>query len=158
WLANGGLAQFGYPISEEQTDYFIGGPSDRYQVQYFERARFELHPENAPPYDVLLGQFGRQIMTENSLLSDRFAPLFIANSAVIQALGSPLRAAEQVQGATQAFERGRMVFLQNAPTYFQGDGPAIYALCGQRSGRWFPSPDTWQEGQDPGGGPAPTPG
>jgi hypothetical protein len=33
-----------------------------YTVQYFERARFEYHPENAPPYDVLLGQFGRQIL------------------------------------------------------------------------------------------------
>jgi len=30
-------------------------------VQYFERARFEYHPENAAPYDILLGQFGRQI-------------------------------------------------------------------------------------------------
>ncbi len=33
-----------------------------YQVQYFARARFELHPENAAPYDVLLGQFGRQFL------------------------------------------------------------------------------------------------
>jgi endonuclease YncB( thermonuclease family) len=28
-------------------------------VQYFERAVFERHPENAPPYDVLLSQLGR---------------------------------------------------------------------------------------------------
>jgi hypothetical protein len=33
-------------------------------VQYFERARFEYHPENAAPYDVLLGQFGRQFAGE----------------------------------------------------------------------------------------------
>jgi hypothetical protein len=31
-------------------------------VQYFERARFEYHPENPAPYDILLGQFGRQIL------------------------------------------------------------------------------------------------
>ena len=32
-----------------------------YRVQYFERARFEQHPENRFPYDVLLGQFWRRI-------------------------------------------------------------------------------------------------
>ncbi len=35
-----------------------------YTVQYFERARFEWHPENPAPYDVLLGQFGRQILAQ----------------------------------------------------------------------------------------------
>jgi hypothetical protein len=29
-----------------------------YTVQWFERARFEHHPENDPPYDVLLGLLG----------------------------------------------------------------------------------------------------
>jgi hypothetical protein len=33
-------------------------------VQYFERTRFEYHPENAPPYDILLGQCGRRILAE----------------------------------------------------------------------------------------------
>jgi len=31
-------------------------------VQYFERARFEYHPENPNPYMILLGQFGRRIL------------------------------------------------------------------------------------------------
>jgi hypothetical protein len=32
-------------------------------VQYFERARLELHPESTDPlYEVQLGQFGRQIL------------------------------------------------------------------------------------------------
>jgi beta-lactamase class A len=60
WQANGGLAQFGYPISEEFTETLEDGQP--YMVQYFERARFEHHPENDPPYDVLLGQFGRRIL------------------------------------------------------------------------------------------------
>jgi hypothetical protein len=60
WQRHGGLAQFGYPLTEEyveinQTD---GRP---YLVQYFERARFEYHGENAPPYDVLLGLLGHTI-------------------------------------------------------------------------------------------------
>jgi hypothetical protein len=57
WKGHGGLAQQGYPISEEfiETSDLNGKP---YTVQYFERAVFELHPENQPPYDVLLSQLG----------------------------------------------------------------------------------------------------
>jgi hypothetical protein len=62
WTTNGGLPQFGYPITEEITETLEDGK--QYRVQYFERARFEHHPENPPPYDVLLGQFGRQILGE----------------------------------------------------------------------------------------------
>ena len=60
WQANGGLPQFGYPISEEFREQIEDG--NTYVVQYFERARFEYHPENQPPYDSLLGQFGRRIL------------------------------------------------------------------------------------------------
>jgi hypothetical protein len=57
WQTNGGLAQQGYPISDEfQEKSNLDGKT--YKVQYFERAVFELHPENAPPYDVLLSQLG----------------------------------------------------------------------------------------------------
>ncbi len=59
WRANGDLAQFGYPISEE-LDELIAGQS--YRVQYFERARFEWHPESADAVQrVQLGQFGRVV-------------------------------------------------------------------------------------------------
>lgn len=59
WQANGGLPFFGYPISEEFTETLDDGRA--YRVQYFERARFEYHPENAPDAQVQLGQFGRTI-------------------------------------------------------------------------------------------------
>ena len=62
WLRNGGLAQFGYPLSEQFAETLEDG--NTYAVQYFERARFELHPENRPPFDVLLGQFGRRMLGE----------------------------------------------------------------------------------------------
>lgn len=63
WRSNGQLAQFGYPITEEFAETLEDGQS--YTVQYFERARFEYHPENAgTPYEVLLGQFGRRILAE----------------------------------------------------------------------------------------------
>lgn len=58
WQQNGGLTQQGYPLSNEfvEVSELNGQP---YTVQYFERAVFELHPENQPPYDVLLSQLGR---------------------------------------------------------------------------------------------------
>src|SRR3954452_21211137 len=52
WQGRGGLAAFGYPVSEELTEV---SPQDGqpYLVQYFQRARFELHPENVgTPYEV----------------------------------------------------------------------------------------------------------
>jgi hypothetical protein len=57
WLDNGGLAIFGYPLSEPFVEV---SPTDGkpYLVQYFERNRFELHPENPEPYNVLLGLLG----------------------------------------------------------------------------------------------------
>jgi hypothetical protein len=70
WRANGldlgqpgiseaeSLALFGLPISDVQTEEIEGKP---YQAQWFERARFELHPENQPPYNVLLGLLGNEV-------------------------------------------------------------------------------------------------
>ncbi len=62
WQARGGLPQFGFPISEEFEEQLEDGRV--YRVQYFERARFEHHPEYAAPNDVLLGHFGRRILGE----------------------------------------------------------------------------------------------
>jgi hypothetical protein len=51
WEQNGGLAVFGFPITAQQA-------GQTYVQQWFERARFELHPENKAPYDVLLARLG----------------------------------------------------------------------------------------------------
>lgn len=56
WIANGGLAIFGLPLCEEFMETDRQGHT--YIVQYFERARFEYHPELAPPYQILLGLLG----------------------------------------------------------------------------------------------------
>ncbi|WP_129626607.1 ELWxxDGT repeat protein [Candidatus Oscillochloris fontis] len=55
WEQNGGLPVFGYPVGSQQEAMVEGRP---FQTQWFERTRLELHPENAPPYDVLLGRIG----------------------------------------------------------------------------------------------------
>ncbi len=77
WKAHGGLASFGYPISEpfdevSQTD----GKS--HLVQYFERTRFELHPENAAPYNVLLGLLGSEAL-HNEVVPDEAVAIEGAN-------------------------------------------------------------------------------
>src|SRR6266545_2518356 len=59
WEQNGGLAVFGFPISSagEVANRWSG---QTYLTQWFERNRFEFHPENKPPYDVLLGRVSEE--------------------------------------------------------------------------------------------------
>ncbi len=154
WQRNGDLAQFGFPLTDEIPQMLEGGAT--YQVQYFERARLEFHPENQPPYDVLLGQFGRRILSDNDFLGvatgSGLGVLYITNEEVQGRLGLPTASAATAPGATQAFERGRMIW--------RGDTSRIYVLCGgeQAGPAVYDFPDTWDAGQDPGGGPAPPPG
>lgn len=58
------LALFGLPLSGEITETLRDGMT--YTVQYFERARFERHPENRFPYTVLLGLLGREVLGEDT--------------------------------------------------------------------------------------------
>ncbi len=62
WQAHGGVAIFGYPISEEIKE-------GDYLVQWFERARFEYRPENAgTDNEVLETQLGRQVLRDRGWL------------------------------------------------------------------------------------------
>jgi hypothetical protein len=63
WEQNGGLPVFGFPITPQHEETIEGVPL---QVQWFERNRLELHPENAPPYDVLLGRVGVQVLEQSN--------------------------------------------------------------------------------------------
>ena len=62
WESHGGLVQFGYPISEEYQEVSLTD-GKTYTTQYFERARFEYHPENkGTQYEVLQGLLGREML------------------------------------------------------------------------------------------------
>src|SRR6476619_3692508 len=63
WTANGGLSQQGYPISAEMQEK-SDTDGKTYTVQYFERAVFESHPENAAPNNVLLSLLGNFLYTQ----------------------------------------------------------------------------------------------
>lgn len=168
WKANGGLPQFGYPISEEFVEQLEDGTP--YTVQYFERARFELHPENTDPqYRVLLGQFGRRVLDgrtgANAALpypvlgrigtaySGGQTPYYYGSDTGIRIrLMQPTAAQMQVNGAFQVFERGIMVWREDTKTIY------ALALDGTGVGQSYSFPDTWDSSQPAGGGPAPVPG
>jgi hypothetical protein len=56
------LALFGYPISEPFTTTNADG--DTVVTQYFERAVFELHPDNVYPYRILLRRLGVEALED----------------------------------------------------------------------------------------------
>lgn len=82
WQGNGGLAQQGYPIAEPFSE-LSETDGKTYTVQYFERAVFELHPENKAPNDVLLSLLG------NFLYKQKY-PAGAANQKVNNSSGSRL--------------------------------------------------------------------
>ncbi len=62
WEQNGGLFRFGYPLTEEYQDVSLTD-GKTYTTQWFERARFEYHPENkGTQYEVLTGLLGDEML------------------------------------------------------------------------------------------------
>ncbi|MEM8531831.1 MAG: hypothetical protein AAGF95_13365 [Chloroflexota bacterium] len=76
WEKSGGLPVFGYPLTNARVEV---NPDDgrEYIVQYFERQRFEYHPENAgTPYAVQLGRLGVLDAQKRDLLdTEPFQPI-----------------------------------------------------------------------------------
>lgn len=85
WEQNGGLPVFGLAITAAAPE-LNRDTGQTYQTQWLERNRFEAHPENAAPYDVLLGRLGddrlRQVGIDWQTLpkADPGAPHYFAAS------------------------------------------------------------------------------
>lgn len=80
WEAHGGLDVFGYPISDEIVE-ILPETKEYHTVQYFQRARFEWHRENAGTEDeVQLGLLGRALYLneEKSVSVPAVAPTPVA--------------------------------------------------------------------------------
>jgi hypothetical protein len=87
------LALFGLPLSEAAQET---SPTDGklYLTQWFERARFELHPENAPPYDVQLGLLSRELIAAPVAAAPAALPpggFIQADGAQLTRMGQPVR-------------------------------------------------------------------
>jgi LPXTG-site transpeptidase (sortase) family protein len=80
WQEHGGLNVFGYPISEPFEEV-SSADGQMYLVQYFERARFEYHPELPPAYQVSLGHLGRQYLAAHPAPEWALSPVASANEA-----------------------------------------------------------------------------
>ncbi len=150
WETFGGLATFGYPISEEFQENGV-------TVQYFQRARFEWHPGAAPQrFDVLLGLLGRELTAARSNETP-FKPITASTDANctfyaqtghrlcfgfraywqahggLAIFGFPISEEFQENGVTvQYFERQRLEYHpQNSPQWqIEGGllGSEVYAL------------------------------
>jgi heat shock protein HslJ len=78
WEQNGGLPVFGLPLGPEQS--IAGEDGVARQTQWFERHRLEVHPQNPPPYNVLLGRIGVEVLAQQGRDWQAFPP-FDANQA-----------------------------------------------------------------------------
>lgn len=69
WTKNGGLSVFGFSQTEEFEE--LNRETGKvFTVQYFERQRYEYHPENkGTPYEVLLGRLGVDEAQRRGLLN-----------------------------------------------------------------------------------------
>lgn len=96
WRTHGALAQQGYPISDEFTETSdLDGKT--YKVQYFQRAVFEYHPENQPPYNVLLSQLG----------TFRYRAKYSANLAQLSGSGNQVSAPVSLKKGLSVFQSVR---------------------------------------------------
>ncbi|GAC1359846.1 MAG: hypothetical protein NVSMB42_19290 [Herpetosiphon sp.] len=90
WYAHGALPVFGFPLSEQfsEVNYADGRP---YVVQYFERARMEIHPDLPPEFRIELGLLGSQLLDESPVArANRAAvsPLVVLGTATTGYYGS----------------------------------------------------------------------
>ncbi|MBX0326503.1 VanW family protein [Oscillochloris sp. ZM17-4] len=104
WQTRGGLGVFGYPISEEFEEWDEAA-GQVFLVQYFERARFEYHPENAgTPYEVQLGSLGRQLLERDPNALAAAAPARPVELLGQASTGFSTSAVERVTNISRATE------------------------------------------------------
>jgi len=136
WYAKGGLAIFGYPLSEVMTE---GG----YQVQYFERARFEWHPENiGTDWEVALGHLGVDAAARTGAAS---SAEFAGSQALSTSLRVDITAADAPNGAmVGTLAAGEVVRVVDGP---RNDW---YLVSTSRLTGWVPfSALNWTRTPDP---------
>jgi hypothetical protein len=157
WENNGGLERFGYPLTRASQEIIEGKP---YLVQYFERRRLEYHPENQPPYNVLLGLLGRDLRSSKGqtiCLSDAGPELQPIVAATRDRTRCPSYARAGLQIAWQGFERGDMFWVPGE----NGKAGTLYVRWPDYASgmlRWAQYPDTYVEGEPVGTGELPPPG
>jgi hypothetical protein len=131
WEQNGGLARFGYPISEQATETNAAGFTG--VVQWFERRRMEWHPENQPPFDILLGLLGNEVRAAPfvpPLLPPEVRPPSFNNCQADPNAGTAPNTPVRIVGIDKAAE---VVTLQNVGSIAIGlDGWIMCSITGNQ--------------------------
>ena len=110
WRERGGLRIFGYPISNIYTEGSL-------QVQWFERVRMEMHPENPPDTRVLLGHLGYEALKERTF--DRYE---------VQIYGTPAPDTVMEIGLAQGGESEDPAFFDNIRNTGAALGPGLVRI------------------------------
>lgn len=134
WSYAENLALWGYPLSPELTETNDG---KTVTVQYFERGRLELHPENRTPYDVLAGLLARSALqrAQNSTAPTSATPATaILPDSVLQTF---ITNKMPVEGYWQASDHGiysavtNFRYLHTFSSYNAPDGRRFVAMTVQ---------------------------
>lgn len=120
----GGITVFGYPISEELQVSSTHGPTT---IQYFQRARFEYHPEFAgTPYAVELGLLGDQELTARGWLP---VPMTAQPTSAVSG-ASPSPASPREPALSTAETHATPAPTATPPAAAASAGPSISSLTG----------------------------
>lgn len=134
WSYAENLALWGYPLSPELTETNDG---KTVTVQYFERGRLELHPENKPPYTVLAGLLARNALQRSQNNTDTAGttqPTAILPDSVLQTF---ITNKMPVEGYWQASDHGiysavtNIRYLHTFSSYNAPDGRRFVAMTVQ---------------------------
>jgi hypothetical protein len=142
WEQNGGLARFGYPITEPHTEVIDDWSGT---VQYFERRRMEHHPENAgTPYEILLGLLGRAVYEQQGECEPVMDELESVYNRLefSNALGCPQEVYTDRSAAIQNMENGIMIWMN-----YSEDNQKIYTVPNWGAPREYN--DTWTPDTQP---------
>ncbi len=135
WSYAENLALLGFPVSGELTETHEG---QSLTVQYFERGRLELHPNNPAPYRVLAGLLGRTAQQRNApvavaAVENTASPALLPDSVLQTFITNRM----PVIGYWQASEHGiysavtNIRYLQTFASYPAPDGKRFVAMTVQ---------------------------
>lgn len=144
WRSNGGVDRFGLPLTALRKETIEGWTG---AVQYFERARLELHPEAPSTDQIQIGRLGSAILDTYGApglcriaiypdLSDSYARLPFRSK-----LGCPQDVQVMASSISQPFERGQMVGFSSST------GNYIYAYTTLPTLNQRRYLDTWRAGE-----------
>jgi len=126
WQSHGSLTQIGYPLTDAFYETSLND-GRIYLAQYFERARFEYHPEQSDPrYRVMLGLVGVEARARRQApvgcrhgVSASFQQTLQRVPSLAHQLGCPTddgQAGNGLAGGYQSFERAGMLVSTSTST------------------------------------------